>query len=238
MQKYKVLKGGWTVKAVNPYLPVNGESWSDFDRSNPILPLIHQQDEGIKVEGELVWQINNSFDKWDECSKKRVQYIVDNKTMINGWWYKCRQALQPITTNSNEEPQLSQEELKELAKKFEHIPKEMMDEILYDEPLPIASASIENPLNMVEAFENGLKEGKYFVTDMLKSAALDVFMAGFQFGIESQTTQQPLIELLEKRIEELNIDKSKIKSGDHIGYSIDINSRIDELETLLTKINK
>lgn len=460
MQKYKVLKGGWTVKAVNPYpeklsyrlgefeakysrneatkvlklsmhfkLPetditklatyeleadcnnhgscsncsginccliyMPNPDYTDFDRAKPILPLTHQQDEGIEVSGELVWQYQSNLPDRDNLNKwftvDDYLYVIMYKNTIYNTRRACKpvstnnnseypypleintvlaknkkceiiegdgntniekavkdrmnlldisiytpteafehgvnfgidwQACQPITTNSNpaleemvahtmgrmpsldgldahskDENPLSQEELKELAKKFEHIPKEMMEEILYDEPvttdskeelkkadlywdlmampeiefnkhkeivlqvedyhnhgkspLPIASASIEKPRPMNEIFEvcKVLVDGNIerlaesnaeqlyraypFPNDNWSFKAVRLaYVEGAKFGAhwQSQTTQQPLIELLEKRIAELEEMKS-LDSAD----TLIKNAVIFELSKILEK---
>lgn len=193
MQKYRVLKGGETCQAINPHEKKDGIytiaqslAYSDFDRANPILPLTHQQDEGIEVELNPVpvWQYReyvpmiDAHGNWTDSTEAYCEKL--SKSI-----FEIRIAYQPITTNSKEE---------KLPYVLDRAGKE------------IASASIET--NRISEFKRILNE--HFEPDSQTPLFACIALSCDEKEIlslmdkaahwQSQTTQQLLIELLENRI--------------------------------------
>lgn len=165
--KYKVLKGGLTCQAINPYNRYDDTeviNWIKFDKANPILPLTHQQDEGIEVEGELVWQ----YDDFSYIDNLPVWRTVDKDKFKNfaefdkQFMMPTRIALQPITTNSKEErPKYTIDGEPCTEKQYfdtkyvgAFLEGQGIAEII--SPLPIASASIET--DRISEFKRILNE--------------------------------------------------------------------------------
>lgn len=98
IKQYKVEKLIATpVNPFNPYMPDSEiykyNEFSSFAKAHTYATNAQEGVYDADCFGEVVWQINNYADSWDTCSAKRVKYIHNNKTMINGWGYKCRQFL-------------------------------------------------------------------------------------------------------------------------------------------------
>ena len=111
---------------INPYdTPQSrfGEAFCEFEANNPEYDLVEKALPNVELEGELVWQyLNPAFDgRW-------ISLVYELKNS----YCQTRQAWQVIP-NKEETPEHTQEYLKELAKKFEHLPKEVMDGFVTEE---------------------------------------------------------------------------------------------------------